>query len=36
MAKLDATLDILGAVPLFSGLTDEELEALGQTRVVPE
>ncbi|MDH3450905.1 MAG: Crp/Fnr family transcriptional regulator [Gammaproteobacteria bacterium] len=34
MTKLDATLDILGAVPLFSGLTRDELEALAQTRVV--
>ena len=33
MTKLD-TLDILGAVPLFSGLTREELEALAQARVV--
>ena len=34
MAKLGATLENLGAVPLFSGLTSEELEALAQTRVV--
>jgi len=34
MTKLDATLDRLGSVPLFSGLTREELAALAQTRVV--
>ncbi len=34
MAKIDATLEMLGAVPLFSGLEQDELEALAQARVV--